>query len=159
MTETSQGGAVRLDITVEATQERAFRVFTEQFDKIKPRDHNIMGTPIVETVLEPRVGGSVLDRGEDGTECRWGRVLAYDPPERLVFTWDIGPDWQIASDLEHTSEVEVRFVAESSDRTRVELEHRHLERHGAAWESMRDGVAGDGGWPLYLQRYADQLAG
>lgn len=156
--QTSQDTAVRLDITVEASQEKAFRVFTEQFDKIKPREHNLLGAPIAETVLEPRVGGSVVDRAEDGTECRWGRVLVFDPPERLVFTWDIGPDWQVASDLEHTSEVEVRFVVESENRTRVELEHRNLERHGAAWESLRDGVAADGGWPLYLQRYADLLA-
>lgn len=158
MTETSQSSTVRLDITVETSRENAFRAFTEQFDKIKPREHNLLGAPIVESVLEPRVGGSLVDRAEDGTECRWGRVLVFDPPKRLVFTWDIGPDWQVVSDLDRASEVEVRFVAEGENRTRVELEHRHLERHGAAWESLRDGVAADGGWPLYLQRYADLLA-
>jgi hypothetical protein len=71
-----------------------------------------------------------------------------------VFSWDISPQWTIESDRERTSEVEVRFIAESPDRTRVELEHRHLDRHGPGWESVSDGVAGDAGWPLYLDRYA-----
>jgi uncharacterized protein YndB with AHSA1/START domain len=82
--------------------------------------------------------------------------LAYEPPDRVVFSWDISPQWQIETDLDKTSEVEVRFIAEASDRTRVELEHRNLDRHGPGWEAERDGVAGDGGWPLYLGRFAEQ---
>jgi uncharacterized protein YndB with AHSA1/START domain len=105
-------------------------------------------------VVEPHVGGAILDRGADGSECRWARILAFDPPTRVVFSWDIGPTWQLETDPEHASEVEVRFVAEADDRTRVELEHRHLERHGPGWESLRDGIAEDQGWPLYLDRYA-----
>ncbi|HET6167352.1 MAG TPA: SRPBCC family protein [Marmoricola sp.] len=134
--------------------ERAFAVFAGQFDAIKPREHNLLGSPIVETVLEPRVGGRIVDRAEDGSECAWARVLAYDPPDRLVFTWDIGPTWQLETDLDNASEVELRFVAEGPDRTRVELEHRHLDRHGAGWESLRDGLEGEQGWPLYLDRFA-----
>ena len=95
--------------------------------------------------------------GEDGSECRWARVLAYEPPDRVVFSWDISPYWQVETDATRTSEVEVRFIAETPDRTRVELEHRHLERHGDGWPGVRDGVAGDGGWPLYLDRYAGLL--
>jgi uncharacterized protein YndB with AHSA1/START domain len=158
MTETTVGTTVRLDITVDAPQEKAFRVFTEQFDQIKPREHNMLAVPIVETVFEPRVGGHVYDRGEDGSECRWARVLAFEPPHRFVISWDISVAWEVETDLERTSEVEVRFVAEAPDRTRVELEHRNLDHHGDAWESMRDGVAGEAGWPLYVQRYADLLA-
>jgi len=86
--------------------------------------------------------------------CRWARILAYDPPHRVVFSWDIGPTWQVESDPEHTSEVEVIFTAETPDRTRLALEHRHLDRHGPGWESVRDGVAHDKGWLLYLDRYA-----
>jgi uncharacterized protein YndB with AHSA1/START domain len=147
--------AIRTSIVVEAPFERAFAVFVDDFDNIKPREHNMLGVDIAETVFEPRVGGHIYDRGVDGTECRWARVLAYEPPERVVFTWDIGPTWQVESDPERTSEVEVRFVAESAERTRVELEHRHIDRHGDGWEGLREGVGADQGWPLYLQRYGD----
>jgi uncharacterized protein YndB with AHSA1/START domain len=149
--------SVRTSIVVEASIERAFRVFTEDFDRIKPREHNMLAVEIAETVLEPRVGGRIFDRGVDRSECHWARVLAYEPPDRLVFSWDISPQWQIESQREKTSEVEVRFIAETPERTRVELEHRNLDRHGPGWESERDGVGGEGGWPLYLQRFADLI--
>ena len=153
----AQATSVRSEIVVDAPIERAFAVFTEQFDRIKPREHNMLGVDIAETVFEPRVGGSIYDRGVDGSECRWARVLAYEPPERVVFSWDIGPTWQIETDPGRTSEVEVRFVVASPERTRVELEHRHIDRHGDGWESVREGVQADQGWPLYLQRYGDLL--
>jgi uncharacterized protein YndB with AHSA1/START domain len=150
----TQESVVQRHVVVSGTPEQAFAVFTQQFDAIKPREHNLLGAPVVETVLEPRVGGRIVDRAEDGTECAWARILAYDPPDRLVFSWDIGPTWQLEEDAANASEVEVRFVADGPDRTRVELEHRHLDRHGAGWESLRDGVADEQGWPLYLERYA-----
>jgi uncharacterized protein YndB with AHSA1/START domain len=149
----------RTDVVVDASQDRAFKLFTEQFDKIKPREHNMLGVDIAESVFEPRSGGRVYDRGVDGTECQWGRVLLCEPPERIVFTWDISPYWQIETDLSKASEVEIRFIAESAERTRVELEHRHLDRHGDGWEGLRAGVEGNEGWPLYLARYAEQVAG
>jgi uncharacterized protein YndB with AHSA1/START domain len=151
--------SVRTSIVVDAPIERAFSVFTEDFDRIKPREHNMLGVDIAETIFEPRVGGHIYDRGIDGSECRWARVLAYEPPHRVVFSWDISPHFQLETDLEKTSEVEVRFVSEGAERTRVELEHRNLDRHGAGWEGARDGVAADQGWPLYLQRYGDLLGG
>jgi uncharacterized protein YndB with AHSA1/START domain len=147
--------SVRTSIVVEASIERAFAVFTEDFGRFKPPEHNLLGVEIAKTVFEPREGGYLYDRGVDGSECRWARVLAYEPPKRVVISWDISPQWQLEADLEKTSEVEVRFVAEGKERTRVELEHRNLERHGAGWEGVRDGVASEGGWPLYLRRYAD----
>jgi uncharacterized protein YndB with AHSA1/START domain len=113
---------------------------------------------IAETVFETHVGGNIYDRGVDGSECRWARVLAFEPPHRVVFSWDISPQWQIETDLDKTSEVEVRFISEGPDRTRVELEHRNLDRHGPGWESERDGVAADQGWPLYLDRFAEEVA-
>jgi uncharacterized protein YndB with AHSA1/START domain len=157
MTTKDQQTAIRTDIVVDAPQDRAFRVFTEQFDKIKPREHNMLEVDIAESVFEPREGGRVYDRGVDGSECQWARVLAYEPPDRILFTWDISPRWQIEDDLSRASEVEVRFIAESAERTRVELEHRHLDRHGEGWESLSEGVAGDQGWPLYLSRFADRI--
>ncbi|TXL61341.1 SRPBCC family protein [Aeromicrobium terrae] len=159
MTETTSAPVVRRQIVVDAPPERAFDVFTERFGDFKPKEHNIMASPIAETVFEPRVGGHILDRAEDGTECRWARILAFDPPHRVVFSWDIGPQWTVEPNVENSSEVEVTFVADGPDRTRVELEHRNLDRHGPGWQSVADGVAGDGGWPLYLDRYSALLSG
>lgn len=153
----TQATAVQTQIVVEAPIERAFRVFTEEFDRIKPREHNMLGVDIAETVFEPRAGGHVYDRGVDGSECRWARVLAYEPPHRVVISWDISPQWQIETDLERTSEVEIRFISENPERTRVELEHRNLDRHGEGWEGERDSVGSEGGWPLYLQRFGELL--
>jgi uncharacterized protein YndB with AHSA1/START domain len=151
----AQDTSVRAAIVVHASLERAFSVFTEGFGRFKPPEHNLLGVDIAETVFEPREGGYLYDRGVDGSECRWARVLAYEPPHRVVLSWDISPQWQLETDLEKTSEWEVRFVSESAERTRVELEHRKLERHGEGWEGERDGVASAGGWPLYLQRFAE----
>jgi uncharacterized protein YndB with AHSA1/START domain len=145
---------VRKQVVVEAPIDRAFMVFTERFGDFKPLEHNLLGAPITETVFEPRVGGNIYDRAEDGSECRWARILAYDPPDLVVFSWDISPRWQLETDPELTSEVEVRFFAETPRRTRVELEHRHIDRHGPGWQAVHEGVDEDEGWPLYLARYA-----
>lgn len=146
---------VRHQIVVNAPIDRAFALFTNNFDAIKPREHNLLPVAIAETVFEPRVGGHIYDIGVDGSRCHWARVLAFEPPSRVVFTWDISPTWQLENDLTKTSEVEVRFIAESGEHTRVELEHRRLERHGAGWRSVADGVDGEAGWPLYLHRYTE----
>jgi uncharacterized protein YndB with AHSA1/START domain len=157
MTTEVQQTSIRTEVVVEAPIDRAFRTFTEDFDRIKPRDHNMLEADIDESVFEPREGGRVYDRGVDGSECQWARVLAYEPPQRIVFSWDISPQFQIESDLAKTSEVEVRFIAETPERTRVELEHRNLDRHGEGWQGERDTVGGEGGWPLYLERFANLL--
>ena len=148
---------VRKQVVVDAPIERAFSVFTGRFGDFKPPEHNLLGAPIAETVFEPRAGGGITDRAADGSECRWARILAFEPPDRVVFSWDISPQWQIETDPDRTSEVEVRFVPEGPDRTRVELEHRHLDRHGPGWQSVAEGVDGDEGWPLYLARYGALL--
>lgn len=151
----SEAPVVLKQVVVAATVDQAFTAFTTRFGDFKPPEHNLLKAPIAETVFEPRVGGHIYDRAVDGSECRWARVLAYEPPHRVVFSWDIGPTWQIESDPELTSEVEVRFVAEGPNKTRVELEHRKLDRHGPGWQSVSEGIGGDQGWPLYLARYAD----
>ncbi len=144
---------VRKQVVVEATPDQAFKLFTERFGDFKPPEHNLLQAPYAETVFEPRVGGTIYDRAVDGSECHWARVLVYEPPARVVFSWDIGPQWQLEPDHENTSEVEVRFIAETPARTRVELEHRNIDRHGPGWPAITDGVDGDDGWPLYLARY------
>jgi len=148
---------VRKEVVVNVPPARAFEAFTAQFGDFKPREHNLLSAPIVETVFEPRVGGNIYDRAEDGSECRWARVLAYEPPHRVVFSWDISPQWQLEADPENASEVEVTFEAEGDERTRVVLEHRNFDRHGPMWMAVRGAVDGDGGWPLYLARYAAML--
>jgi uncharacterized protein YndB with AHSA1/START domain len=149
-----QETVVRQHVVVDVPINQAFGIFTENFDLIKPREHNMLAVDIAETVFEARVGGSIYDRGVDGSICRFARVLAYEPPHRVVFSWDIDSQWQIEKDPNRTSEVEVRFFSETPNRTRVELEHRNLDRHGEGWEALRQGLDSEGGWPLYLQRFS-----
>jgi uncharacterized protein YndB with AHSA1/START domain len=149
--------SVRSSIAVEAPPERAFSVFTDDIGSWWVPDHHILEAELAEMVFEPREGGHVYDRGVDGSECRWARVLVYEPPNRVVFSWDINTRWQLETDLEKTSEVEVRFIPEAPDRTRVELEHRNLERHGDGWEQMRDAVGSPDGWGAGLRAFAARL--
>jgi uncharacterized protein YndB with AHSA1/START domain len=146
--------SVTASVTVDAAIDRAFEVFTTDIGSWWPPDHHILQSELAEMVFEPRVGGHVYDRGVDGRECHWARVLVYEPPNRLVISWDVSPQWQIEDDHAKTSEVEVRFVVEAPNCTRVELEHRNLDRHGDGWEPMRDAVGSPGGW----QRGLDALA-
>lgn len=143
---------------VQAPIERAFQVFTEGMPSWWPSDHHILEGELAEMVFEPRAGGRIVDRGADGSECAWARILAYEPPHRLVFSWDINAQWKYETDPEKTSEVEVRFLAEGPDRTRVELEHRELQRHGEGWEGMRDAVGSPGGWPGVWDVYVPALS-
>jgi uncharacterized protein YndB with AHSA1/START domain len=149
------GTSVRASVAVEASIERAFSVFTRDIGSWWSPDHHVLEAELAEMVFEPREGGHVYDRGVDGSECRWARVLAYEPPTRVVISWDISTRWQLETDLEKTSEVEVLFVADGPERTRVELEHRHLERHGDGWEQLRDAVGSPDGWGVGLRRFAD----
>ena len=151
--------AVTTSVVVDVPQARAFQVFTDEIGTWWDPDHHLLpeGTTLTAMVFEPRVGGHVYDVVSDGSECRWSRVLAYEPPERVVFSWDINLQWEIETDLDRTSEVEVRFIAEAPDGTRVELEHRNLDRHGDGWEQMRAAVGSDGGWPSGMNRYAAAL--
>ena len=155
MTLQAAATSVQTSIVVAAPIERAFSVFTEGMGSWWNPEHHILEADLAEMVFEPRVGGHVYDRGADGSECRWARVLAYEPPSRVVFSWDINTRWQLETDLDRTSEVEVRFVAEAPGRTRVELEHRNLERHGEGWERMRDAVGAPDGWSGGLRVFAD----
>ena len=149
--------AVRASVEVQAPIERAFSVFTEEIGSWWDPSHHILEGELAGMVFEPRVGGHVFDRGVDGSECRWARVLAYEPPERLVISWDINTRWQLEQDLAKTSEVEVRFTARGPSSTHVELEHRNIDRHGDGWERMRDAVGSPDGWLIGLERLAQRL--
>jgi uncharacterized protein YndB with AHSA1/START domain len=150
--------AVRASIVVGAPIEHAFSVFTAGIGSWWPPENHILEAELADMVFEPRVGGHIYDRGTDGSESRWARVLAYEPPHRLVFSWDISAQWQIETDPDKASEVEVRFTEESPGRTLVEVEHRHIDRHGDGWESMRDGVGSPNGWAGGLRAFSDYLA-
>jgi uncharacterized protein YndB with AHSA1/START domain len=157
MTAQTTGTAVQTSIVVEAPIEVAFDVFTRDIGSWWPPEHHILQAELGEMVFELREGGHIFDRGVDGSECHWARVIAYEPPHRVVFSWDVSPQWQIETDPERTSEVEVRFVADGPSRTRVELEHRNLERHGDGWEQMRDAVGSPDGWGLGLGRFRERV--
>jgi uncharacterized protein YndB with AHSA1/START domain len=149
--------SVRHSITVDAPIERAFHVFTQEMESWWPPDHHIIDAPLAQMVCEPRVGGDIYDVGTDGSRCRWARVLEYEPPTRFAFSWDINLEWKIETDHERTSEVAIAFTPEGENRTRVDLEHRGLERHGEGWEQMRDAVGSPGGWGRGLGRFAERV--
>lgn len=148
---------VRHSVTVGVDQETAFGVFTEGFDSWWNRGHHIGQADVADFVMEPKVGGRWYERGVDGSECDWGRVLVWEPPSRVVLAWQLNADWNYDPDFE--TEVEVRFVAESESQTRVELEHRYLERFGDAMEGVRASISSDGGWPGLLALYARETEG
>ena len=157
MTVKTTDTSVRESIVVDAPIERAFEVFTKDIGSWWPAGHHILEAQLAEMVFEPRVGGHVYDRGVDGSECRWARVLVYEPPTRVTIGWDINLQWQIETDPARSSEVDVRFTAESPDRTRVSLEHRNLDRHGEGWPTLRDAVGSSDGWAGSLSAFADRL--
>ena len=154
MTTQLEATSVTTETEADAPVEHAFRVFTEGIGSWWDPGHHILQAELAEMVFQPDAGGHIIDRGTDGSECRWARVLAYDPPRRVCFSWDINLRWQLEADPAKTSEVEVTFSPAGSGRTRVVLTHRHLDRHGDGWESMRDAVGS--GWSL--DRYAEAAA-
>jgi uncharacterized protein YndB with AHSA1/START domain len=151
MSTQAQATSVTVTEEVDAPVEHAFRVFTEGIGSWWDPGHHILDAELAEMVFEPYVGGHVIDRGTDGSECRWARVLAYDPPHRVCFSWDINLNWQVETDPAKASEIEVTFTADGPHRTLVVLTHRHLDRHGDGWQGMRDAISS--GWSL--ARYAE----
>jgi uncharacterized protein YndB with AHSA1/START domain len=145
--------SVRKVLSVNAPQDVAWRVFTEQIGTWWPLAHYKIGkVNAVDAVIEPRVGGYWYERGEDGSTCNWGSVLAWEPPSRLLLSWDITADWQYDPALK--TEIEIRFIATSASATRVELEHRKLDRYGARRDEMREVFDKSGDWGQLLALFA-----
>jgi uncharacterized protein YndB with AHSA1/START domain len=150
MTKTIIIAPVRKTITVKAPQAKAFDVFTGGLDRWWPKGHGIGATPLVQSIIEPRLGGRWYTTHQDGSQEVVGRMRVWEPPSRIVFSWEINANWK--SDSKIASEVEVRFIAENATTTRVELEHRDFEVMGQEnGEKMRSGV--DGGWPGILDLF------
>jgi uncharacterized protein YndB with AHSA1/START domain len=148
---------VRKTITVRASPEHAFRVFTADVDAWWPRSHHIGAAPMRRTIIEQRHGGRCYSEQTDGTECDWGRVLVWEPPRRLVLAWQVTADWKHEPDLARSSEVEVRFTPEADGATRVDLEHRHFERAGVGAGVMRTAVDSPNGWAGILRLFAARV--
>lgn len=155
-TEQTADVPVRKSIHVRANPERAFAVFADDFDSWWPRTHHIGKSPMQKAVVEGKAGGRCYTQQVDGTDCDWGTVLVWEPPHRLVLAWQITHEWGYQPDLARSSEVEVRFTPEG-DGTRVDLEHRHLARHGAGEASMRTAVDSPNGWSGLLQLFATHV--
>jgi uncharacterized protein YndB with AHSA1/START domain len=153
-TDRSTDVPVRKSITVKASAARAFQVFTEGMDSWWPRSHHIGKAPMKRVVIEGKQGGRCYTEQMDDTECDWGTILVWEPPRRFVMAWQVTCDWQYEPDLAKSSEVEVRFIPEANGSTRVELEHRYFERHGAGSDAMRTSVGGEGGWGGLLVLFA-----
>jgi uncharacterized protein YndB with AHSA1/START domain len=145
---------IRHATTVPGPPERAFVAFAEGFPRWWPREYTWSQESLDRIAIEPRVGGRCFERGPHGFECDWGRVLAWEPPHRLVFSWQIGPDRAPVPNPAKAGEVEVRFLAEGGSVTRVELEHRGLARHGEGAAAYREAMGSPQGWPLILDRFA-----
>jgi uncharacterized protein YndB with AHSA1/START domain len=144
-------------ITVPAGRERAFTVFTERFASWWPDSHHVGKVAMASPVLELTEGGRWYERGVDGSECDWGQVLAFEPPSRVVLSWHLRGDFSYDPDPAKASEIEVRFIAESPDRTRIEVAHRHIERHDDP-AAVASGVGGEGGWSGLLDLFAAEVA-
>jgi len=164
MADTVEAAVVRKSVRVQAPIERAFSVFVEQMESWWPASHHIGETPFVAIFVEPRVGGRWYERNAKGEHCDWGKVLAWDPPHRVTFSWHVGPkhgeaDWGVDPDMAKASEVEIRFTAEGPETTLVVLEHSKLERHGEGYEQMRKDMEGPGAWTTILELFAKAANG
>jgi uncharacterized protein YndB with AHSA1/START domain len=148
--------SVRKEVVVEAPQERAFRVFTENFDAWWPREHHIGKAALKEAVIEPRANGRWYEKGVDGSECDWGKVLAWDPPRRMLLAWQLNAQWQYQADF--LTEVEVTFTPDGPRRTRVVLEHKNIERFGPEMAETQKALGGAGGWNGLLELYAKKAS-
>jgi uncharacterized protein YndB with AHSA1/START domain len=158
MTMEATGLVVRKSITVDAPQEHAFKTWVEGLDSWWPRSHHIGEAEMAEAIIEPRGGGRAYEKGVDGSECDWGNVLVYEPPSRLVVSWQINGDWKYDPDPSKGSEYEVRFIAEGPTTTRVEFEHRNLERHGDDAPKLFEAFNSEGGWHGLMTKFAERAA-
>jgi uncharacterized protein YndB with AHSA1/START domain len=157
--ETAPEAAYKRTMSVSVPIEHAFKVFTEKMGAWWPQTHHVGTTPFKDILIDPRAGGRWYEINVKGEECVWGSVLSWEPPKKVVLSWHLQPDWSFNPDLARASEVALDFVAEGPEKTRVKFAHRHLERHGAGWETMREKVGSDGGWPVILDLFIAAAGG
>ncbi|WP_331039506.1 SRPBCC family protein [Allosphingosinicella sp.] len=153
-TDAAATASVRKSVTVNAGPERAFKVFTERMGAWWPKTHSTGSAPLADAIIEPRLGGRWYERGEDGSECEWGKVLAWDPPRGLILAWQTNGEWKFDENL--ITEVEIVFTEVEPGRTRVDLEHRNLDRFGPASDQMREAFESPDGWSGILAKYVEE---
>jgi uncharacterized protein YndB with AHSA1/START domain len=158
MTQNAAPAIVQREITVKAAPARAFDFFTQYMAKWWPATHHIASLPFAEIVMEPRAGGRWFEVSANGGECEWGRVLAWDPPSRVILAWHLNPNWKYDPDSNHASEVEIRFLPVDGQTTKVVLTHSGFERHGEGAENMAQSIGSEGGWTLILEALATGIA-
>ncbi|HYK24941.1 MAG TPA: SRPBCC family protein [Steroidobacteraceae bacterium] len=156
MNRTIQPAPVRRSVVVKAPPNRAFEVFTARLGDWWPKSHHIGKSEPQTFIIEPRAGGRWFERGVDGVECDVGHVLVWEPPHRLVLAWQLSAEWKYVRDF--MTEVELRFTPEGERATRVDLEHRNLERYGELAEKVREAVGAPGGWTSILEEFARAAA-
>jgi uncharacterized protein YndB with AHSA1/START domain len=156
---TESAAPVRKSVTVRASPARAFAIFTDDMDSWWPRSHHVGKAPLRATLIEGRTGGRCYSQHEDATECDWGTVLVWEPPRRLVLAWQVSATWQSEPDLARSSEVEVTFTALDGGLTRVDLEHRHLDRVGANAAAYRAALDSPTAWDALLVAFATRASG
>jgi uncharacterized protein YndB with AHSA1/START domain len=159
MQQTKENRVVRRTVVVNADVQRAFQVFTQNMGQWWPKEHHIGGTPPVAVVVEPRAGGRWYEKAEDDSECDWGTIVHWEPPTRVVLSWHLNGDWEYVPDITRASEIEVRFMPETGDRTRVVLEHRHFERQGETGDRVWTQIQEPGAWTYVLGEYGKLLGG
>ena len=155
--EIAQEALVRKTLHVEVPIERAFKVFTQQMGKWWPASHHVGSTPFRDILIDPFAGGRWYEINVEGVEGVWGSVLEWEPPKKVVLGWHLQPDWSFSADVARASEVALEFIAEGPESTRVEFEHRRLDKHGEGWIKMREQVSAPGGWPTILAIYVEAV--
>lgn len=149
---------VRVEMIVKASVEKTFKTFTERCHEWWPMNYKLSKAERKDILVEPYEGGRWYETGTDGSECLWGKVLTWDPPHHVAFSWQIKPDFTPESDPEKASRVEIRFRENGPASTTITLVHSEFERHGEGWEAMRDSVANEGGWQEILTQFSNMAA-
>lgn len=151
MTAINTPAPVKKTVHVTVSPQKAFEVFTARMSRWWMPEHSILKGPRESVVVEAHKGGRWFERGVDGSECTWGYVIAWEPPNRVVLAWQIDGTWQYNDKL--VTELEVRFIPDGASGTRVDLEHRNLERFGESAEMLRTALDGEEGWSAELAHF------
>jgi hypothetical protein len=149
---------IRVSREVPVLIDDAFDGFALRLHEWWPAEYTWSGEVLESIGIEPRIDGLCFERGPHGFVCNWGRAVTWEPPMQVTLLWQINPDRTPQPDPVKASEVVVHFLSGQGDRTRIEIEHRHFDRHGDGAAAYREAMASAEGWPRLLDRYAGMFA-